>query len=845
MAINRFVNNAPVARFSPMSMQEMAYAPEILREREDTMLNQIDELSNLMYNVQVPDQYQDMLASERDAFTQELDKLASNIRESGSNDLTYFNDLRRLRNRYNKNISASGAIGKAARLHEQEKIARQQFMEAGFQTGWVNAPESLERYYNDQRDKYMKELENTDLSKPGEVPEFRPKFAPAFMSLDNEMLKLRSLVGQVGKAIPPDSRLIPNGKGGFAIQTTSGKTITNEPNLDALNQYIRNQALDKDSQLAKNLAIRGMSPEEFISNANLFTQISLIEDTNISSKISGAGGSGGSANKKKDAASGAGFTEVESGTPYVSYTGEPVTTVGDTKRELAAIEESRAAGNISPDQYEREKNHMTIVQKHREAYERTPEYQAKLDQAIEESANKVQISEVEEGGKWLWPLLNPAVGVAGLMGMDSKLQELTTALGLESSAGGTLQQYGITDREQYDEFMNSPEAQETAIGLGKTAMIPSLDGPIPLMPTPLNLGLSKGDIVRKAWDTINASIKNPMTQGTDFRAISIDPKSQKWAKEFNQGTTMHFDMVDAVLKGSIDYIGPGEDSWVTSRTLNEDWEDSSLNKFMSGAEKIEYNIKGLDMGTMSKEPGIMMELTGKVDDEMKTFTVVRKLKKNDDWTQQLLNREGHFYKSLNPQSQMTFEVMRDNLTYNTTPLSADSSDASFNAMNTRNIQAQALQRDRRLGRAGKSKNDRIHKEKFINPYDTNYDYAVVVNEDMSYTPTRKNKQTGSTEALTFKDYFREELGGQPASAGPQGITQGVYSIEQSTFSIDNPSESAMIYSADPKYTQALNTFYNETRGLAPNTQEYQTAALKFYKNIENMRVSLRSIAEAL
>ena len=127
--VNRFSQVAQPARFSPLTFEELSFAPITLREREDALMDERDTLLQELAEYESPEKFKPFIDQRKAALESSINDLASRIQEEGVNNMSLVNEFRNVRNAYKKEVSATGPIGLAAGMQEHFNNVRALYME--------------------------------------------------------------------------------------------------------------------------------------------------------------------------------------------------------------------------------------------------------------------------------------------------------------------------------------------------------------------------------------------------------------------------------------------------------------------------------------------------------------------------------------------------------------------------------------------------------------------------------------------------------------------------------------------------------------------------------------------
>ena len=125
MQINRYTQ-APVARYNPMSMNELAFTPSMLRQRHDEVQQSVGLLESEFGNYDVLDNYIGIAEELVNPLRQNAQQLAEDLATQGINRSQGTNRAMKLAAEYKNTFGPSGGIGQLQGLKKQMTSAQEE-----------------------------------------------------------------------------------------------------------------------------------------------------------------------------------------------------------------------------------------------------------------------------------------------------------------------------------------------------------------------------------------------------------------------------------------------------------------------------------------------------------------------------------------------------------------------------------------------------------------------------------------------------------------------------------------------------------------------------------------------
>jgi len=126
MIVNRYTAPVQWAQYNPMSMQELAYAPQFLRQRHDMAQQGLADLEQASNEYDVLDQYSPIAGELVQPFQQSVQGLAEQLASQGVNRSQAIPQAMKLKSQYQQLFGQQGAIGQLqARTQQYREQAKQ------------------------------------------------------------------------------------------------------------------------------------------------------------------------------------------------------------------------------------------------------------------------------------------------------------------------------------------------------------------------------------------------------------------------------------------------------------------------------------------------------------------------------------------------------------------------------------------------------------------------------------------------------------------------------------------------------------------------------------------------
>jgi hypothetical protein len=258
--VNRFSQSIQQARFNPLSLQEMAYAPSILQQQEEKMQEASDKLAATDVN---------RLAQDEPLVNQKLGQLRSGIADLSqelankgySRDLA--SKLRGLRTEYAKALGPTGILGRAQQNYTQA------------QTQWKNIEDDLRKkgasqdIINLNRARFLSGYQGLKNPTTGEYEDFSSGRLPGYYNIDKEAMDLFDKAkqsGELGKVDLNQVNITPVNVPGVGrmlrlVNKKTGQVLSNVPQLEAGINYLMKEYTDPSTERGYFAQSTGLTPQ--------------------------------------------------------------------------------------------------------------------------------------------------------------------------------------------------------------------------------------------------------------------------------------------------------------------------------------------------------------------------------------------------------------------------------------------------------------------------------------------------------------------------------------------------------------------------------------------------------
>lgn len=854
MAVNRFSKVVAPSRFSPLSFEEQSFAPILLRQREDQIMNDKDLLLQEMANLEVPEIYQNTLDNERTALENDLSSLAEKIQKEGAGNLNYLNEFRNLRNKYNKSVSKSGNIGRAVGVKTQMDAMKDAYFKDAYNK--KQPAEHIARNWEIEKNKYLQGLPS-DLNKfKGTLPEFTPDFAPDSISLSDSVKELAGFMTGMSEEMK-ESFYFDIARDGtlMAIDKKTGKA-TNEKQINALKDQIQNTLLNPDSPVNRNLKWRNIDPQSLINDidnyATMMTKISTTESERISRTFTNP-------NTKTKTTKDGNTVEIGGGSLQFYQTGLPEVinsqNANSIKREIKNIQNDKSLTDYERNKKLMEYNNYYLYKK---KFERSDEFITAINEEI--SGNdywkEKGITNYEDYKKW---------------------EESET----------------ITDtilREAIPRIKNNPIASFSE-GLSEEELLS-------LSPEELNSKLSpeeKKEIIDAAFTTaaefMNPNLKayrelekqkNKLTENYSELSNTLLKPMRMWTyditkdagdiqKIINDGFARQ--PMDAIAKAGLLRIanedGVFDTEAANETTTNENEKYAAFNSRLLNSDNTKFNLIGFSDGGINDNAIFQFRVTTGTGDDKRVDKIAIELDpvKLDGLTRQFLNKNGAFYSGLDKNGQNVMDFIRDKAEYGgvATDVSSIATEKElYNPTDSKNIVSYSKKRTASApgNLRVRSEEDYANKYLFYSNDDTNQ-FSIQVGDNGSYSAYKKD-DNGNITSFNFIDYAKREAIIQANKSDVIGAIQTnkeleqyimdfgkantLYNIVDNISDFDNIEKEAIIYNNDPEFKKVLIEYENKFKYLTEEERKNPDnlrAVSKLFDRIANLRINSKLIKEIL
>lgn len=851
MAIGRFYKPTQNAQYQPLSFQEMAFAPIMMRKREDSYVNSMNEVLSQLDNIQVHEKYQDEANELKTKIRQRTNDLIEGVQRDGAGTAAHTQNLHKLRQDYNKLVSKTGALGMGQDLKNTMDVQKQAYYKLGLEHN--QSPADIERNWNAYVNNYLEKAPGSLNEFKGHIPEFNPGLPPKDQDLPGRLAKLHQMVGKIqekhGDVVFKDT-VLPDGTKSVMVFDKDGNEIKDSAQVNALVNTVRNEVTNPNSALYEDLEYKGLTPAFYLDQLDQYQigMTSKVTENDLSYKgqVDTGGNSGGRKTRTTS-------EESQYGEGTLNKTSNGMSSLDNsaTLSQIYDMQEKIKKGEITTDPVEQSRLLRAYQlaerdkKKQLDSYLKSTEYQTEFEKRLEESGI---YDEFEDISNW---------------------EEYQAAL----------------QNEKYtkERPINVPEQN----ALTGDVRIKKLDKETGKWKRYTKMKTIYQDpLIKPLKDKVTA-IQNQMLSDFEdsqknklFNSEQLILGSGKSNKELDKmlgesmGTMGTERMMDLFKTGKLE-LGQFENGGRSFIELSPNAEKGQRFMQYIASNEVSYDFGAINTGSEMSPPELIYSaIVGSGDDKERIdFSI--KLEDND-FTQDLLRQDGDFYKGLNKDARLIIDNIRDNIEYSDIPTSdpkdiAKHPDEMFMRDKTNVIVANAQQRNQtEYGLTVRNTQNPTGMEKiiydgmFIKPGQKKVDYAVTVNDDKSYSTHKKNED-GSTQFYTFEDYFNRENAGvfrlmnmnKPETFTPEffnsaegqkwknaQIARGMMFLYQNIGNVDDLSGTGMIYNNSEEFTTAMRKAGDIINSSMADDRKKQEL-VNIYKNIKRLKVQSKRIKMVL
>lgn len=824
---NRFDQIINPARFSPLSFEEMSFAPIMLRGREDEIMNTRDELLNEMANIEVLENFQDEVDAEKMQLTNEINTLAETIQKEGAGNLNYLNQFRNLRNKYNKMVSSTGNIGRAAQAKVDIDTMRQVYLEDAINNKKQPADRAIQKF-EEEVQKYVSGLPS-ELSKfKGSLPEFTPAFAPNSVGLIDEMNKISEMATGINTEELGDFFFERAPDGSLVAYNRKTGEQTNNSQIDALGQLLEKTLLDPNSDLNRNLVWRGIDPEEYLDDIdNLINMKRKVASSDVSTY---AGQLRAPATESSDTDT---LPEPGKGVLQATSAGRKVITNSfDSNTITEELKNIQSDDSIT----DNEKARKTTLYNH----------------ALQD---KLQLEENQKFKDEMKTNLstNPYWASRGVTTYDDyiKYTEPVTALG--NTIRKTLPKTGspeidklqkMTNEELVQEFNNPTSKYSNIFGEDNINFRSEFGGARGSVRNTVN-GLMSGletqkQQLRKEYSRLSNELLEPST----FYLLGLEEDDLEFRNLLNKSIE-NLDVVALQNSGLMELANEEGLFSATMKRANSTQtgeEGERFEKFntqLSNASDVKWDLIGINDGGTTSASQLVFNVKAKVGKNNVSHNVAIELNpdKLGAVSEQFLDPKSTFYQKMNPEARRVLDGIRDKNRYGDTATDLrrfmNSGTEVFDSKGTASVKANAQQALSDQGINVKRSDSTLAKHLFISPFSDN-DYSVLINEDDSYTAYKRDSSGNVTE-MNFNDYAMKQVAMTLHKAGrineletekdfwtKWGKANALYNLREMLPNLEE-TKGAVVYSLDDNFLEGVRKYDTEIHNLSKEKRASQPA----------------------
>lgn len=875
---NRFDQVAAPARFSPLTFEEQSFAPLALRAREDGMMNARDEILSEMANIEVPGQFQDEVDRERDGMRGEINDLAQKIQKEGAGNLNYMNDFRNLRNKYNQSVSKTGNIGRAAGAKTEVDAMKVAYLEDAINIKHQPAEIAIQRF-EEEKQKYFEGLPSQLSKFKGSLPGFTPAFAPPSADSFEVFSKLAAAAKGIDKKAVGDFHfeegpLDADGEStGYIVVSDSGDAehniaLNNNASIDSLKQLMERHLLDPNSDVNRNLVYRGLDPSDYLKDADLWADMQRNTSTVDETTYKGQYNMGLNGGKTKVKAPVKVTVPPGKGSLQEETSGmRKLVNSTDTVSIEKAIIDTQNDKELSPAQRTKKITELNLALKYKMELEdgskdtETTKFKETMDPLI---AGDEYWSDkgIYTYADMLDYIEDPEVETDNVLSVVDGLNPTEQA----KFNGVTRPNMVAAFKAEYSEYeLKEGEAisDGNPTGGGNTLQTPAQLLALRESALLFNKNRFKDDYTKLSNELLTPSVLYGLSvEGDDktFRKAITDGFSAiNYENLQNQGLLS--------IADEDGYFPIGDTGRANSTSTKGSKPFKKFNDDMANASSKEFTFTGLNDGGITGDSQLVFSVRTKFGEgKFRDHSIAVSLdpEKLSTITEQFLNPDGTYYGLLDKESRFVLDGIRDKNRYGdvATDLKFKMDEAVaagkgveiFDEEGTTTVKANALQVLTDSNVRHKRNGNYFGKFLFIDPYDNVNDYAVIINDDNSYS-TYKRDSDGNKTLMTFNDYSQKEMAMLAHSKGALGDMAGneaawleagkyatIKDIADSIPDLQTASNS-VIYSDSPRFMQGLNEFADMMELLSPEDRNHpdtiRKAALIFDEYIGKLPISSR------
>lgn len=782
--INRFNQLQEPAKFSPLSFQEIAYAPTILRQREDAIINKRDELLNDLYNIEVPQMYQEQFEAERGKIENDLNSLAKEIQTKGAGDLSLINQFRNLRNSYNKSISNSGNIGRAANLNTHLEEMKSAYFEDALAKG--QPAESVNLNWDKELDNFLKGLPS-DLSKySGQLPDMSPNYAPDYTDLATEGARIAQFLKGMDSEELGDYQIIGKDANGntisednpgtpafWVVETSRGANATNNGQVKNFQEYLNAELLNEDSLLHRNLNYRNIDPEEYLQNIeNLGAMLTTKKTSDITTGqvISAGGRSGGRAKNSQTPkpTNKASLRARGSGQEFIPNSKSS----GDIKKELNKLYEvENNSEDLSPDEIKANNVRKTQLQHallKRQKLEKDNNFVSSVNQTIQSFDKGIKTEHGAFNNK-IDPNAKNIKQNLGINDLDSYNKVIENEYEVPSILFTAALNEEYPDKDNYyrKAIYNKVMSNISDMGYSNINDFVADGNSVAL------LGGGGGRLFNRRFqskmdnwnslkDEVNKQYETSPTlyEDSTFYEFGINTASTK-VKDNVNSALRNIDLQAALSDGILSMTAnDGENTkFLDSKSISNSEENSLLIENLENAAESDliYEMQGLFDGGTTKDASLMFKVfkkKGAINEFQADLAI--SIDENSNIFKDFFNPNSEFYQSMDQESQTVLDSIVDRIKYSDVATDLYTKAEMFTPEDNSNIRQHAVNTLSSLGITNANNPDgAIHNYRFIN---NSNNVAIVLQDDESYKLVRENDEYGNSTIETFKfsDYINTQ-----------------------------------------------------------------------------------------
>lgn len=616
MSISRFSRVQPQKGYKRLSFQEMAFAPMQMRQREDSLMNARDAILNDLNNKVGYDDYNDETNQVKQQLHKKFEDLTNKIHQNGAGNLEYMDEFRNLRNEYNKAVSQTGVLGMSSALKQSIDAQKAAYYADAYKKG--HAKQDIDYNWLTKMKGFKEQLPGKLGDYEGSLPSFDPGMAPEYFDKAEKAIQYNKLMGAIEQThgeVTYQNVPQPDGSVKVVAMDSSGKKITNKPQIDRFVALMEQEMLNPSSKMRQYMDYTGQTVQQMLEEFDMVGDIMLRQSEQTQSKARGGTGTGtGSGDKRVDK------TTLETIQGNASTPLENTQSTAMIDREITKM--SRGEGDyaeMDPEELNAVKGAYLFARRQRQAIEDSPEFRTKFNETM--ASDNIHAKRLRQSGINTW---------------DDYLK-------LKNDPEFNKEQE--IEQQQNSIYTNSMTGK--SFNENSKAVYNPMDG--------IN------NLVTKVEESVIGALdKNKLSNSEqyEFGMGDSDEKSKKLLAQSITGERLKSLLVHKGIEienedGVFEDVSMEDDNGKLIGNLSD--------MIASGQAKV--NFAAINSGDAMSTPEIMLSVTGKNGEDAFQKNIAIDLGKDPTLANMILGKDGPLYEELDYQGKLKFNAMRDNIKY--------------------------------------------------------------------------------------------------------------------------------------------------------------------------------------